>query len=401
MIAVVLSLIVAGCFGLVAYAYAGYEICLRLLARRRQRNVRRFPIRPDVSVIVAVHNGESCIAQKLSNLLAQNYPASRIEILVADDASTDGTAAEVTRAAARFGVRVVRLERRAGKEAAQIRAVRIARGEILVLTDVTTTMDPQAVERLVENFADPKVGCVSSIDAAATPSDTGSEEQRYVGHEMRIRLLESRVGSLVGVSGSLFAVRRPIAEQLVSDLPSDFYSALIARRLGFRTVIDERVRGVYCQSVSVHGEFRRKVRTVLRGITTLLANRDLLDPRRHGLFAWQLASHKLCRWLVPFALILSLLASIGLAATSPASWPILAGQLLGYAAGSATLLAQSRPLPAPLRLTRYLVVVNAAILAACWKYARGRRITYWAPTRRPEDRRPEDRRPESASESTT
>src|SRR5262249_47864476 len=142
------------------------------------------------------------------------------------------------------------------------------------------------------------VGCVSSVDALMDANGNLSGEGAYVRYEMLLRRLESTLGSVVGLSGSFFAVRREACREWATDVQSDFNTLLNCVRLGFRGVSDETSVGYYRGVTEETREFERKVRTVLRGITTLMHRAGLLSPRRYGLFAWQLVSHKLCRWLV-------------------------------------------------------------------------------------------------------
>ncbi len=363
-----------------AYAYAGYGLLLRLLALVRHRPVVRKDIYPKLSVIIAVHNGASEISAKLENALEQEYPPDRLEILVADDASTDGTDEVVSREFAGRGVRLVRLAERGGKERAQKEALTAARGEILVFTDVGTRLGPRGLATIVRSFADPTVGCVSSADRLLA-TEAGGGEGFYVGYETAVRRLEGEVGSLVGVSGSFFAARREICEGFSDRLASDFRTVLCCVRRGYRAVLDEEAVGYY-RDVAKDSEFRRKVRTVVRGLNVLSVEKDLLNPFRHGLFAWQLFSHKLVKWTVPFAMVLALGACAALAPGSVAYGWLLALQVAAYLFALALILipsASHRPIA---RASRYLLEANLAILVAWGRYVRGERIVAWNPSTR-------------------
>jgi cellulose synthase/poly-beta-1,6-N-acetylglucosamine synthase-like glycosyltransferase len=362
--------------GIVAYAYAGYPFALALLAAARRRPVRTGPHTPTVSFIVTAHNEASRIAGKIQNMLAQDYPAPRLELLVASDCSSDGTDAIVASHAPR--VRLVRAPERRGKEAAQRLAVDASAGEILVFSDVATALAPDGIRSIVRSFADPTVGCVSSIDRFLDADGRVSGEGAYVRYEMLLRRLETRVNSLVGVSGSFFAVRRAVCGRWASDRQSDFDTVLRAVEQGYRAVLDPESAGYYRNIDAPRREFGRKVRTVVRGLAVLAANVRLLNPARFGLFAWQLASHKLCRWLVPFAMLTALGTSALLAASSAVYGAILVAQAVFYAAAAAGLV-----LPAgAFRLPSYLVVANAAVLVAWVRFALGDRMVTWRPSER-------------------
>jgi len=360
---------------LVGFAYAGYPLALALLARLRSRPVTRQSIRPPVTFVITAHNEEQRLGGKLHNTLAQDYPASLLEIIVASDCSTDSTD-DIARS---FGdrVRLVRALERRGKEAAQQLAVHASSGEILVFSDVATAIAPDGVSSLVANFADPSVGCVSSIDRFVDADGRTSGEGAYVRYEMFLRTLETRVNSLVGLSGSFFAARRDVCRRWSADRQSDFSTLLNAIELGYRGVLDPNTAGYYRNLADDRRESARKIRTVVRGIGVLARNLRMLNPFRYGLFAWQLASHKLCRWLVPFAMIAALASNAALVA-APFYRAMLAAQLAFYAAAAAGLWTGA----GALRLPAYFVRSNLSILAAWIRFARGERMTTWTPSDR-------------------
>ena len=360
---------------LVLYAYAGYPCLLMVLSLVHRRQVRQSPITCSVSFVITAHNEASRVAAKIENTLAQDYAGS-LEILVASDCSSDRTD-DIVRA---FGPRVqlIRTPERRGKEAAQRVAIQHASGEILIFSDVATALAPDGVSRIVANFADPSVGCVSSIDRFVDADGRLSGEGAYVRYEMCLRSLETRVNSLVGLSGSFFAARRTVCHDWPADRPSDFNTLLNTLKLGMRGVLDPLSIGYYHPIADERAEFQRKVRTVVRGISVVAGNVQMLNPLRYGLFSWQLASHKLCRWLVPVALVIALTTNVLLAAQS--SWYVatLCAQIGFYAAAAGGWAGNQR-----LRMPFYFVVANLAILIAWIRYARGERMTTWNPSERP------------------
>ena len=361
---------------LVVYAYLGYPAALALLSLFRQRPIRRGALTPPVSFIIAAHNEESRIRAKLENTLAQDYAPDALEIIVASDCSTDGTDAIVSTYSPR--VRLVRASDRKGKEAAQQLAVDSASGAILIFSDVATALAPDGVSTMVANFADPTVGCVSSVDRFTDADGRASGEGTYVRYEMFLRTLETRVNSLVGLSGSFFAARREVCRHWAPDRQSDFNTLLNAVDMGFRGVLDLRSAGYYRNIADDRQEFQRKVRTVVRGMFVLAANLRMLNPFRYRLFAWQLASHKLCRWLVPVAMILA--AASNAALVSESSFYLATGlvQAVFYAAALWGLWTGA-PL---LRIPAFLLLANLGVLTAWLRFARGDRIARWQPSRR-------------------
>ena len=361
---------------LVVYAYAGYPCVLMALTLFNDRPVKKARIRPRVSFVIAAHNEEQRIAEKIDNTLRQDYPAEAMEIIVASDCSTDRTD-DIVRT---YGRRVVlvRARERRGKEAAQQLAVRTAMGQVLVFSDVATALAPNAVSTIVMNFADPSVGCVSSIDRLVDADGAASGEGLYVRYEMWLRSLETRVSTLVGLSGSFFAARRDVCRQWAADRQSDFFTLLNAVQMGLRGVLDPDSVGYYRNLADDRREFQRKVRTVVRGIGVMHRNARMLNPFRFGMFAWQLASHKVCRWLVPFGMITAAISNAFLIDESMfygATFLFQAGFYLAAVGGASTAAR-------PLRVPMYFVVANLGVLTAWLRYARGERLASWSPSQR-------------------
>jgi glycosyltransferase involved in cell wall biosynthesis len=365
------------------YAYVGYPALLLALVRLRPaRPVAKAPITPSVSFIISAHNEERRICAKIENTLRSDYPEGSLEILVASDGSNDRTDALVSQYAS-SGVRLIRTGTRQGKEAAQKLAVEAARGEIVVFSDAGTELAPDGVRQIVMSFADPTVGCVSSVDALIDADGNVSGEGVYVRYEMLLRRLESALGSVVGLSGSFFAVRRSACREWAIDVQSDFNTLLNCVRMGLRGVSDEESVGYYRGVTRDAREFERKVRTVLRGITTLMRRAMLLDPLRYGLFAWQLVSHKLCRWLVPFAMLVALGANLVLLRSdAPVYRATLGLQLAFYVAAVGGLSSSGLGSRRVFKLAGFLLLVNASILTAWYRYWRGQRVLMWAPSER-------------------
>jgi hypothetical protein len=249
---------------------------------------------------------------------------------------------------------------------------------VLVFSDVATMLAASAVSTIVENFADPNVGCVSSVDRFIDADGRVSGEGAYVRYEMLLRSLESRVNSLVGLSGSFFAARRSVCEPWATDRQSDFNTLLNAVSVGLRGVLDTRCVGCYEDIADPGREGERKLRTVIRSLHVFFSNLHLLNPVRYGLFSWQLASHKLCRWLVPFAMVSAAVSGAMLAPTSSLFLGLWLLQCVFYAAAVIGHATGARSL----RLPTYLCVVNLGVLRAWVRFARGERIVTWTPSTR-------------------
>jgi glycosyltransferase involved in cell wall biosynthesis len=363
------------------YAYLGYPILLMVVVFFRNLPVKKGNITPTVSFIITAYNEEKRIREKIENALKQEYPRDRLEIIVASDRSDDRTD-EIVRCFESNGVRLVRAGERGGKEAAQKLAVDVAAGEILVFSDVATLLPPDGITNIVKNFHDPTVGCVSSVDRVIDSGTKIGGEGIYVRYEMLLRNLETRVGTLVGLSGSFFAARKEVCRNWAIDLQSDFHTLLNAVKMGLRGVSDPDSVGYYKNIADETREFERKVRTVLRGINVLMASLAVMNPFRYGLFSWQLLSHKLCRWLVPFAMILAFLSNAFLAFRSPIYQYAIILQLAFYTIAFAKLPAKLFGRHAMLRIPSFLVLVNLSILYAWYRYVRGERMVRWVPSER-------------------
>ena len=374
------------CVGLVAWTYVGYPLLLALLALvpRRRTAWPRQPL-PTISITVPVHNEAAQVRPLLESLLALEYPSELRQILVVSDASSDATD-DIVRTFADRGVELLRMERRVGKTAAENAARPHLRGEIIVNTDASVRIERWALRHLVRRFDDPRVGLASARDVSVAPGGerANAGESGYVGYEMRVRALETRVGGIVGASGCLYAIRRALHMQPLPDgLSRDFASALIAREHGFRAVSVNAAKCYVPRAPSLQREYERKVRTFARGMRTLAHKRHLLNPLRYGRFAWMLASHKLARWLVPWALVGGVASAFVLAtAYAWAAAMAAAAVVMGGLAVVGINRPGDRRMPRVVSLPTFLVLGNLAVLAAAVRALRGTSTAVWEPTRR-------------------
>ena len=364
----------------VVYAYLGYPFLLWVLSLVRSRRLHTNEgYQPTVTLIIAVHNEVTRIERKIENTLSLTYPRDRLTIIFASDACSDATDEIISRYAD-HGLRLVRSSQRHGKEFAQRCAIEQAASEAIVFSDVATMLQPDGIQKIVANFSDPTVGCVSSEDRFIHAQDKVSGEGAYVKYETWLRSLESRVNSVVGLSGSFFAARRELCRNWPTNMPSDFNTLLNSVRAGYRGISDPASIGIYTNLTDEKREFERKVRTITRGLTALVANRVLLNPFNYPLFSWQLASHKLMRWFVPWFLCLAMVSNLLLAIRGRFYQVLLVPHLLFYIL--AFLGAKPRRAPILLKIPYYFVQVNRAILVAWIKYFKGERFATWTPSQR-------------------
>ncbi len=380
-----LTLLVASATAAV-YPYAVYPVLLKMAAAFKRRPVSTTSADewPDISITIPAYNEEARIRETLESILELDYPADKRQILVISDASTDRTN-DIVREFADRGVELVVLAKRAGKTAAENAGCAYLSGDILVNTDASVRIHPTAIKPLVATFTDPTVGVASGRDVSvARVGDSANlGESGYVGYEMWVRSLETRVGGIVGASGCFYASRMDLHMEIVPEaLSRDFAAPLIARENGYRSV---SVNDAVCfvpRSTSLRQEYRRKVRTMARGLETLFFRRRLLDPVRYGSFAWMLFSHKLARWLVPWAVLVGAIALIGLAPTYPwARWALGAAGVVGVFA-LVGWFWPARSLPRVFAMPAYVVSGLVAGLHAWTKAMRGELNPIWEPTRR-------------------
>ena len=376
---------------LCAYTLLGYPVLLWLEARIWRRPVRKGPIRPTVTVILPVHNGERFIAAKLDSILGLHYPAELMDILVLSDGSTDATGEIVASYRARTNLRLIVLPQ-GGKAAALNAGIARATGEILFFTDVRQELEPQSLANLVECFADPSVGAASG--ELIIREGSGSEEASvglYWKYEKWIRKLQSRIHSVMGTTGCIYAMRRRLAQPLPrGTLVDDMFLPLGAFFEGYRIILDDSAIA-YDYPTQLAGEFRRKVRT-LAGVYQVIGQYPkLLTP--HNRMWLHFLSHKLARLIMPWAMLAAFFSSFAL----PPPWRgwAIGVQLAGYGLAAADFaipdgLAPKR-LTSPLRT--FMVLMAASLCAISIFFLPARSLWRANPVRAPEN-------PEGANRTT-
>ena len=365
------------------YSYLVYPVLLVLSPARRKSGNSAGAASENLrmSVIVTAHNEAERIAAKIENtlLLRESHPS--IEIIVASDASDDGTD-DIVRSFESKSVRLVRSPSRQGKEAAQGLAIRQCNGDIIVFTDVGTSIRQDSISRLTELFSDSRVGAVSSVDRVLSEDGEPLGEGLYVSYEMWLRSLESARGGLIGLSGSFFAARRDVVEEWDADVPSDFCVAINARRLGYDSVSDAGVIGEYKNVEEPADEVSRKVRTVLRGMAALAKHRSMLNPFSQGMFAFQLFSHKLMRWAAPWFAVAYFVTAAYLSFQGPQYLWSLVPVVAFVIPLVVAMLIESTRSNSVVGPVYFLWQSNLAIVRATLQFIAGRRITAWSPSRR-------------------
>lgn len=401
------------CVLAVFYVYAGYPLVLVAIARlRKPAEVPADPPhRPAVTLLIAAYNEQAVVAGKLDNSLACDYPADRLQIIVAADGSDDQTVSIVEGYADR-GVILSYSPERLGKSAAINRAMGLAEGEIVIFSDANNHYEPQTLSQLVQPFADQAVGAVSGAKVIRSEGDQlGEAEGAYWKYESFIKRQETRLGSCTAVAGEILAVRR----ELVATIPGrvindDFYLAMWVLRRGFRIVYEPGARSVEGGSLTERDEAARRARIVAGRYQAMLMSPRTL-PWFRPVVVWQVLSHKFARPLVPIFMIGALIANLiavvwptgaqlgvnpgahpgagdcgFLSLADPYNWIALGVQGLFYiTALLGSVVKGSGVLARLVYVPRFLVSSNLSALIGLLRFVSGRQTPIWQRVRRQEE----------------
>ncbi len=358
----------------------GVRRAWRYLARGARRQSEQTWL-PTVSLVVPAHNEEECIAQKLQNSLDLDYPSDKLEVLVGSDGSTDGTEALVC---ACPDARVkLSAAPRGGKVSVLNRCIPPARGEVVVLTDANTMIDPLAVRRLVRHFEDPKVGAVCGRLKLYNRVRQEYEEGLYWRYETLLKLYEGRQGVVLGANGGLYAIRRRLFEPLCPEtIVDDLVIPLRLLDAGWQ-VRYEPDAVAYEETVEDYGrEFARRARISAGNFQSLRMVPGLLSPRR-GFAAYAFWSHKVVRWCAPLLMAIALLANAALLTDGLLYQGLFGAQLAFYlvawAGGKGVFRGALKRLSS---IAYFFVFMNLALVVGFWRFLRGSQSAAWERTAR-------------------
>jgi cellulose synthase/poly-beta-1,6-N-acetylglucosamine synthase-like glycosyltransferase len=381
-------LVLLTCTAVVVYTYALFPVLLAVRAWLRPRRIRAGDVTPRLSVIVAAHDEEEVIGDKLTDVLASDYPADAIEVIVVSDGSTDATEAAVRRCTDPR-VQLLALPR-VGKATALNEGIRASTGEVLVFTDANSRLAPTALRALVGPLADPTVGGVAGDQRYVRSEQEGGTadgESRYWDYDRFLKLMGSRGGNVTSATGALYAIRRQLADPVPDGVTDDFFLSTGVVAKGARLVFEPTAVASEPVAPGARVEYGRKVRVMTRGFYAIRLRRQLLDPRLHGFYALQLFTHKVLRRTMA-------LPVLAIGASSLALWDqgllfrlLAAGQIGFYVAAAAgavlsMLGVRGGPL---LKLPAYFCMVNGASVVALGNALRGRRIDRWQTASRVSD----------------
>jgi cellulose synthase/poly-beta-1,6-N-acetylglucosamine synthase-like glycosyltransferase len=365
------------------YSYLIYPFILILInSRARTKPGRMISANmPKVSMIITVHNEEHRIREKLKNTLELEYPNDQLEIIVASDGSTDKTN-NIVEEYKNKNVKLVEVLDHKGKENAQLHGIEASTGEILVFSDVATQIEKDALIKLVAYFVDETVGAVSSEDRFISKDGSIAGEGAYVKYEMWLRKEESKAAGLVGLSGSFFAARKSICQEWDIYSPSDFNTALNCAKNGMIAVTMPDVHGYYRDLSDSSKEYQRKLRTIIRGLTSISRHKEVLNPFKFGVFAFQVWSHKLLRWAVPWFLIALMITTLLIYSSGIFYSAIFIAQILFYLIVLVALVMPSMRENTFCKIPFFFIQVNLAIAHATILFLGGKRMVTWSPSKR-------------------
>jgi Glycosyltransferase like family 2 len=360
--------------GLLVYAQAGYPLLLAALGAARGGGAAARPAGepPSASVIVAAYNEAGVIEEKVRDALALEYPREQLEVIVTCDGCDDDTAARARAA----GADLVLENPRAGKVRAQDAAVARARGDVVAFSDANARWEPGALRALVAPFADPDVGYVCGQVRFVDAGDT-NQEGLYWRYEMWIRGLESRLASVTGGNGAIYATRSEAYLKVDPIMGHDLSFPFNLVKRGWRAVYAPGARATERMVPTIEGEFARK-RRMMSHTWPILLRGGMLSPRGYPpLYAVMIASHRVLRYATPFLHLAALglnVAAVALGA-GPPYWVTLGAQALLLAAAAAAGALPARPL----LVARYYVLTTASLAAGLWDWLRRGTPAGWEP----------------------
>ncbi|MEH6559914.1 MAG: glycosyltransferase family 2 protein [Marinobacter sp.] len=378
------------CLAVPVYVYFGYPATLWLLTRGLPDIThRRSEQKPSVALIISCYNEEDVIREKLQNALELDYPQELLQILVVSDGSDDGTDGAVKEFEG-DRILLIRQEGRLGKTMGINLAMEKVKADITVFSDANAMYASDAISKLVRNFADLDVGYVVGA-ALYTDGNEGASarnENLYWRYELAIKAMESRLHSVVGGDGAIYAIRTKLWEPLQQQDINDFVNPLQIIAKGYRGVFDAEAKCFEETAGDFDREVARKERIVNRSIRGLMRVGQVLNPANSGVFAFEVVSHKLLRWLIPLFLFAGVAGSVLLAFAGFGLFQLItAGTLLMLALTLAGHLSSNRnKLPAWIATPYYFVMVNGYAVRGIVKALQGQTQVTWSSARNTETR---------------
>jgi cellulose synthase/poly-beta-1,6-N-acetylglucosamine synthase-like glycosyltransferase len=367
---------------IILYTYAGYSLLILVLSLFFKRPPKKNEIYPKVTYLITAYNEEKSIAEKLQDTLSLDYPKEKLEVMVASDGSTDRTD-EIVKGFEDRGVVLKRVEGRVGKTATQNEAVKAATGEIIIFSDATTKYSKDAIRKIVRNYADENVGAVSGRYEYVNPTGApvGIGTILFWKYENFIKSMQTRIRTITGCCGCIYSVRKDAYVPLPPDIISDLVEPLKIIERGYRIVFEPEAVAYEETTETSKQEFSMRVRVISRGMQGLWYMRTLFNPFRYGFVSFQLFSHKVLRWMVPFMLFHLFVSNIFLTGHTFFNLTFIV-QILFYSGAAFGYLLDKRGKKVKLfALPLYYCVVNIASAVALFRTIRGKKAVVWETVR--------------------
>jgi len=371
------------------YSYIGYGVVAFVLVKMKaafskdtvNRDDRVDSESPAVTLLVAAYNEKECIAEKVANSFALDYPKDKLKLLFITDGSTDGTPDELRKYER---IQVLHEDKRAGKIGAINRAMKFVDTPIVVFSDANTMFNATAIKELVKHYRDPNVGAVSGekrIKQMGADSSSGAGEGLYWKYESFLKKLDSDLYSIVGAAGEMFSIRTELFEEVERDtILDDFIISLRIAGKGYRVVYEPNAYALETPSASIKEEMKRKVRISAGGFQSIARLKALLNPLKYGMLSFQYISHRVLRWAVdPFLLIALLPANYALMIHRGGLYTVLFwAQILFYGMTLLNWYFETKNIRVkPLFVPFYFSMMNAAAVLGFFRWARGRQSVLW------------------------
>ncbi len=367
------------------YVYVGYPLLLIVLDKLvKGKSLSVSDITPTVSLIVSCYNEADVIEQKIKNSQLLDYPKEKFEIIFISDGSDDGTD-ELIKPYCNERIKLIRQEGRLGKTMGLNLALAEATGEIVVFSDANAMYKDDALKMLVRNFYDTSVGYVvgAAIYQDDEESAAGSSENIYWQYEIFIKKIESKLHSVVGGDGAIYAIRKSLYEPLDQEDINDFVNPLQIIAKGYRGIFDAEAICYEQTAGDFDKEGKRKQRIVNRSFSGLMKNKTVLNPFKHGFYSLELLSHKLLRWLIPFFIVISAVGIIVLAQMKVVTfqWLLLLGIVFVWFILLGKLLKDKAGFPSVLLIPYYFYLVNFNSMKGVLQSLRGDVQITWSTPR--------------------
>jgi len=369
--------------GIIFYAYLGYPLFILFLSLFVNKKVNKGNIESSVTFLVAAYNEEKNIREKLENTLRLDYPKEKLEIIVASDASEDRTD-EIVKEFADQGVILHRVEGRVGKTETQNQTVKIVKGDIIIFSDGTTEYKNDAIRKIVRNYNDPSIGAVSGrygyINPTGAPIGLGTI--LFWKYENSVKSRQTRIKTVTGCCGCIYSVRKSLYEPLPRDIISDLVEPLKILEKGYRIAFEPEAVAYEETTETSKEEFGMRVRVISRGMVGLWYMRKLFNPFKYGFISFQLFSHKVLRWMIPFLLPFLLISNLFLIGHPFYTLTLIVQILFYIGAMGGYLLDKMGKKVKLLALPLYYCVVNAASVAAFFRTIFGKKAIVWETVRK-------------------